>query len=113
MPETTERNRSQHDAKWAEIAEIVHRARPQNAGTMEVLRLEVDLIRPTSGDVIFPAGDLVVAHWTGGLYGLAKGWLIHNVGFTCVMREPDVSIAPPPSIRHNPVSAQHARGEEV
>lgn len=58
---------------------------------LAVLRLRVDV----TGASRIPqrrAGDLVLARWHTGRPPMAKGWLIQDVGFLCIVNEPDVEV---------------------
>jgi hypothetical protein len=58
---------------------------------LAVLRLMVDVV----GASRIPkrrAGDLVLASWHNGQPPMAKGWLIWDIGFPCIVNEPDVEV---------------------
>lgn len=56
-----------------------------------VLRLRSDVVG-ASRIPVRKTGDLVFATWSSGQPPLAKGWLLHDVGFTCILRQPDVEV---------------------
>jgi len=58
---------------------------------LTVLRLRVD-ITGASGVPVCRAGDLVFARWNTGQPPIAKGWVIQDIDFLCVLNEPDVEI---------------------
>jgi hypothetical protein len=58
---------------------------------LAVLRLKVDV----TGASLIPArraGDIVLATWSPGNQGLAKGWMIRGLGFLAIVNEPDVEV---------------------
>jgi hypothetical protein len=58
---------------------------------LAVLRLKADVV----GASRIPkrrAGEMVFARWSAGQPPLAKGWIIQDVGFLCIMNEPDVEV---------------------
>jgi len=38
------------------------------------------------------AGDIVLARWHDGTAPFTTGWLLHGVGFGCILNEPDVEV---------------------
>jgi hypothetical protein len=60
-----------------------------------VLRLRSDAVG-ASRIPVRKSGDLVFATWSAGQRPLAKGWLLHDIGFTCVMKESDVEVIEEP-----------------
>jgi hypothetical protein len=58
---------------------------------LAVLRLAVDIVN-AHGFVVRPAGSLAFATWSHGREQIAEGWLIAELGFTCVLKEPDVVV---------------------
>ena len=60
-----------------------------------VLRLRVE-IKGADRTPKRMAGDLVLARWRDSQPPMADGWLIHGIGFPCVMQEPDVEVVAPP-----------------
>lgn len=58
---------------------------------LAVLRLRADVVGARRIPVR-RTGDLVFAAWSSGQPPLAKGWLIQDVGFLCVMNEPEVEV---------------------
>lgn len=57
---------------------------------LAVLRLKVDVVG-ASTVAVKRAGDLVLAHWHTQP-PFITGWMLRDVGFTCVLNEPDVEV---------------------
>ena len=58
---------------------------------LAVLRLRTDVVG-ASRIPIRRSGDIVLASWSSGMKPFAKGWRIRDIGFTCILNEPDVEI---------------------
>lgn len=57
---------------------------------LAVLRLRTD-VTGASRVPVKRAGDLVLACWHEGK-PFATGWMLHHIGFACVLNEPDVEV---------------------
>lgn len=62
---------------------------------LSILRLRVD-IKGASYTPIKRAGDLVLGRWRPGDRMIAEGFLIQDIGFLCVCRDPDVEVVRQP-----------------
>ena len=60
-----------------------------------VLRLRTD-VTGASMKPVKRAGDLVLARWHNGALPFAKGWMLHDIGFVCILNEPDVVVVERP-----------------
>lgn len=69
---------------------------PPRAYGLAILRLNADIIRPTSGEIVRRAGDRVRASWHDGRKPFAKGWMIEDLGWSLILRETDVEVIEPP-----------------
>lgn len=67
----------------------MHRWRSHNG--YAILRLRTD-VRGASYTSVKRPGDLVLARWHTGIVPFAKGWMLHDIGFTCILNEPDVEV---------------------
>lgn len=58
---------------------------------LAVVRLQADVV---GADLVprMRAGALALARWSAGKPPLARGWIVQDVGFLCIMREPDVDV---------------------
>lgn len=54
-----------------------------------ILRLRVDV--SGAAGLVKPRGDLVLARWREGR-PFITGWLVQNIGFTCVLKESEVEV---------------------
>jgi hypothetical protein len=55
-----------------------------------VLRLRTD-VTGANRKPVKRAGDLVLAHWHQGA-PFATGWMLHDIGFACVLKLDDVEV---------------------
>lgn len=62
---------------------------------LAVLRLKVD-VTGASRIPIRRAGQFVLGRWWNGDQPFAKGWMIQNIGFSCILNEPDVEVVERP-----------------
>jgi hypothetical protein len=58
---------------------------------LAALRLRVD-VTGTSRIPTRRAGEIVLASWSPGIRPLAKGWMIQDIGFLCILNEPNVEV---------------------
>jgi len=60
-----------------------------------LLRLMTD-VRGASDTPVKRSGDLVLARWHNGMPPFAKGWMLHGVGFGCILNAPDAEVIEQP-----------------
>lgn len=63
-----------------------------------LLRMRTD-VSGASGIPVKRPGDLVLAKWHGGGPPFATGWMLHGIGFSCIINAPDVDVIEQPSMR--------------